>query len=101
MYSAKKQAETRLCVAETEFDRDMSHIVVGTKDAKTITFPGTVRETSEDAFSYTSVQSAVLNERLETIGFGTFRGSKIKKITIPKSVTKINNCAFDYCMNLK
>ena len=66
----------------------------GAKDTKTVIFPNTIRETSEEAFSKASVQSAVLNERLETIKSELFYGSKIKRITIPKNVTEIENCAF-------
>ena len=48
-----------------------------------------------------SVQSVVLNEGLKTIGSETFRSSKIKRIVISKSVTKIDKCAFENCKNLK
>ena len=41
------------------------------------------------------MQSVVLNVGLETIGFGTFRNSKIKKIVIPKTVTEIDGRAFE------
>ena len=68
MYRAKKQAETRLFVAETEFDRNMSHIVVGSKDAKTLIFSSTIKEIYERAFSYSALQSVVLNEGLGTLG---------------------------------
>ena len=68
MYSAKTRAEIRLFVAETEFDRNMSHIVVGSKDAKTLIFSSTIKETYGRAFSYSALQSVVLNEGLETLG---------------------------------
>ena len=91
----------RLFVSATEFDRNMSQLVEGAADIKTVVFPSTVRETLEDAFSNTSVQSAVLNEGLETIGVKTFCNSKIKRIIIPKSITKIDNSAFENCKNLR
>ena len=47
------------------------------------------------------MRSVVSNEELETIGFRTFRGSKIKRIIIPKHVTKMDYCAFEDCKNLK
>lgn len=78
----------------------MSKVVSGSKDTKTVIFPSSVRETSEDAFSNTSVQSVVLNEGLETIGVKTFCNNKIKRIIIPKSVTKIDGRAFESCVNL-
>lgn len=46
------------------------------------------------------VRSVVLNGGLETIGFGTFRNSKIKKIVIPKTVTEIDGRAFEDCASL-
>ena len=52
----------------------------GAKDTKTVIFPNTIRETSEEAFSKASVQSAGLNERLETIKSELFYGSKSKGI---------------------
>lgn len=67
----------------------MLRIVEGPTGTKTVTFPNTIRENSKDAFSGTSVQSAVLNEDLEKIGVRLFHNSRIKKITIPKNVTRI------------
>ena len=68
MYCARESPTASLFVSATEFARNMSQIVRGAVDIKTIIFPSTVRETSEDAFSHTSVRSVVLNEGLETIG---------------------------------
>ena len=79
----------QLLVSNAKFDRRMLRIMEGSTGTKTVTFPNTIRENSEDAFSGTSVQSAVLNEDLEKIGVRLFRGSKIKKITIPRNVTRI------------
>ena len=45
----------RLFVSATEFDRNMSQLVEGAADIKTVVFPNTIREISEDAFSDTSV----------------------------------------------
>ena len=101
MYRAKTRAETRLFVAETEFDRNMSRLMKGAIDAKTIIFPSTVRDTYERAFSYSALQSVVLNEGLETLGEDTFCNSKIKRITVPKSVTKIEDRAFENCERLR
>ena len=79
----------------------MSQIVEGAKDTKTIIFPSAVRDYLKDAFLHMSVQSVVLNEGLKTIGSETFRSSRIKRIVISKSVTKIDKCAFENCKNLK
>ena len=101
MYRAKGTSESQLFIAETKFNRNMSQIVKGAKDTKTVIFPSTVRESSERTFSYTSVQSVVLNEGLKTIGSEVFLNSNIKRITIPKSVTKIEYSVFYDCKNLK
>ena len=79
----------------------MFQILGGAEDAKTITFPNTVRKNSVYAFLDTSVQSVILNEELETIRSRVFYTSKIKRIIIPKSVTKIESSAFEDCKNLK
>lgn len=48
------------------------------------------------------VESLVLNDGLEYIGQSLFgyRGAPISKITIPDSVTEIDDGAFEYCRNL-
>lgn len=79
----------------------MSQIVGGAKDTKTVVFPSTVRATSKETFSHTSVQSVILSERLKTISFAIFHNTEIKKITIPKSVIKIGDSAFVDCENLR
>ena len=73
MYRVKETPGAWLFVAETEFNRNMSQIVEGATDVKTIIFSNTVRKDAERSlcgrtFSYASVQSVVLNEELETIG---------------------------------
>ena len=50
---------------------------------------------------HTFLQSVILSEELKTIEFELFRNSQIKKITIPKSVIKIEHGAFEDCKNLK
>ena len=96
-----RRANIRFFVAETEFDRSMSKIVNGAKNAKTITFPRTVRTCRGREASYLSSRTAVLNERLKIIGLETFHSSKLKRIIIPKSVEEIQDNAFEYCKNLK
>ena len=101
MCSVKIASEIQLFVTETEFDRSISQLVKGAKNAKTIIFPNSIRENFGTAFSYTSVQSVVLNEKLEAIGFKTFCDSKIKRIVISKSVTRISDFAFHECEALR
>ena len=56
-----------LFVAETGFNKRMSRIVRGS-DAKTMTFPSTVRKVSDCAFQDAPLRSVVLNEGLKTLG---------------------------------
>ena len=58
----------RLLVSGTEFNRNMSLIVKGTGNVKTITFPNTVKEAPDDVFWETEIRSAILNEGLEKLG---------------------------------
>ena len=46
----------------------MTQIVKAAPDARTIAFPSTIRDISDDAFNHTSVESVVLNEGLEKLG---------------------------------
>ena len=64
----RKEKLFELFISETEFDRDMSQLVQGAKHTRAITFPSTVIEVEAIAFSRTSLESAVLNEDLETLG---------------------------------
>ena len=90
MYSVKREPEIYLFIAETEFGRNMSQIMRGSKDTKTVIFLNTVREGSENAFSDTSLQSTILSEGLEMFGPRMFRNSKIKITTVPRSVIEIH-----------
>ena len=55
-------------VSGTDFTRNISQIVRGTRYAKTITFPKTVREVKDSAFRLATILSVVLNEGLEELG---------------------------------
>ena len=46
-----RKKRIRLLVSGTEFNRDVSQVVQGAKDIKTVTFPGTVRKASGWSFS--------------------------------------------------
>ena len=80
-----RQQFPHIFVSETRLSRDMSRIVLGAKDVRTITFPNTVREVSDGAFADANLLSAVLNEGLETLGKlrakqckGIFCGAKLR-----------------------
>ena len=66
------QKEIRQVVSGIEFSRDMSRITWGA-NAKTLSFPGTVREVQDHSFCRTAVRSVLLNEELEVLG--EYRGN--------------------------
>ena len=66
------QKEIRPVVSGIEFSRDMSRITWGA-NAKTLAFPGTVREVQDNSFCRTAVRSVLLNEGLEMLG--EYRGN--------------------------
>ena len=56
-------------VSETEFDRAMVQIMIGSKSVRTITFPSTVIRVQGGAFEDSPLlKSAILNEGLERLG---------------------------------
>ena len=63
-----RQQFPHIFVSETRLSRDMSRIVLGAKDVRTITFPSTIRDLSNGAFADANLLSAVLNKGLETLG---------------------------------
>ena len=98
MHMANGLPNVRLLVSETEFDRNMRWVVSGSKCAKTLTFPKTIREVLRDAFSDIPVRHVVLNEGLERLGecerhwddfYGIFEHTKITRITLPATLTAL------------
>lgn len=68
-----KQREKKLkhfFVGETTQNRNMSQITRVARNAKTVTFPGTVRKVRDSVFRDTSLRAVVLNEGLPRLGKG-------------------------------
>jgi uncharacterized repeat protein (TIGR02543 family) len=64
---------------------------------KSIDIPGTLKEIDYCTFNGCSnLATVTLNEGLESISFGAFSSKKLTKLIIPKSVTSINDEAFNY-----
>ena len=61
-YKTRGQTLLRLLVSDTELDRGMSQIAKASRGIRTIIFPSTVREFSEDAFLGAFLRSVVLGE---------------------------------------
>ena len=103
-----RNRKARLFVSGVEFSRDMSRIVKSKKDVKTITFPSTVREVPDGAFSGTSVRSAVLDEGLEKLGehhghdsVGVFGRTPLSRVVLPSTLRTMGDCTFYMCEQLK
>ena len=71
--------------------------------ARKVVIPNTVKMISPFAFYNSSIEEIFFesNSALEVIGENAFENSKIREITIPKSVKKINSRAFSCCDYLK
>lgn len=59
-----------------------------------VTFPSTIKEIRNGAFSMSWLQEAVLPEGLEKIGASAFQLCPLKDITIPNSVTEVGEFGF-------
>ena len=98
----------KLVVSGTELDRNMSQIIQGTRNAKTATFPCTVREVLDGAFSNTLLMSAILNEGVEVLGEyeilgcdGVFSNTRLTSITLPSTLRVLGRKTFEGCENLR
>lgn len=68
-FSDEGSLQPRLFVSETRFDRNMALVIRGSKTARTVVFPGTVREAQNCAFcNRKKLRAVVLNEGLEALG---------------------------------
>lgn len=63
--------------------------------------PQNITEIDKNAFSKTNIQSIILPERLERIGFFAFEGCEsLSKVSFNPNLKEIKSCAFQYCINL-
>ena len=68
-FSDEGSLQPQLFVSETRFDRNVALVIRGPKTARTVTFPGTVREAQNSAFyCRKKLKAVVLNEGLEALG---------------------------------
>ena len=62
-----------------------------------VTLPSTIKEIGQFSYARSSLNSIVLPEGLETIGYGAFyHCDNLGYVTIPESIKKIEPKAFDY-----
>lgn len=72
-----------------------SNAFTNNKNLQDLVIPGTVKTIGNSAFSYCGLINLTLEEGIETIGKQAFRYNNIKKVTIPASVTNLDDSAFN------
>ena len=99
------------CVSGTEFDRDMSTIVSMAGDARTVSFPTTVRCVRQrTSKANEALGSVVLNEVLEELGEcgddenylcgGVFSRARIRHVALPSTLRVLGDNVFHGCREL-
>lgn len=79
----------------TLFSRDMSWLAKQISEIITISFPKTVTQVGENAFSsMVLLQSAVLNEGMQRIDSGAFVDCSVRRVSFPSTLSKIQQKAF-------
>lgn len=109
MNAKKKRPQTQLFVSGTEATRDLSQIVAGDKNARTVTLPNTVRKVRDRAFAGSGrLRSVVLNDGLETLGEyqgrnggGAFSGTGLRQAELPSTLRVLGDKTFCGCEQLK
>ena len=71
-----------------------SNAFTNNKNLQDLVIPGTVKKIGSSTFSYCGLINLTLEEGIETIGKEAFRYNNIKKVTIPASVTNLDDSAF-------
>ena len=71
-----------------------SNAFTNNKNLQDLVIPGTVKKIGSSTFSYCGLINLTLEEGIETIGKEAFRYNNIKKVTIPASVTSLDDSAF-------
>lgn len=103
---------TQLFVSEMELSRDALLVAQGANRVRTITFPKTIRDVTENAFYELSfLRSAVMNEGLEALGerggtqsepySGAFRGIGLQRVVFPSTIKSLGTYTFRNCKDLK
>lgn len=107
-----KRKIVQFFVSEIGFNRNMSRIVSGAKDIRTIIFPNTVKEVSAGVFRNTVLLSVVLNEGLETLGEcqdecqeecydGVFHATRLREVKLPSTLQTLGDETFSDCKDLR
>ena len=109
-YKTRWQTLLRLLVSDTELDRGMSQIAKASRGIRTIAFPNTVREFSEDAFLGAFLRSVVLGEGIEKLEGhkdcrsrpeGIFARTQVQQVTLPPTLRTLEDYTFYGCESLR
>ena len=103
-YGGAGAGQTRALVSGTRLSRNLSQIASGAKDAKTLTFPRTVRETRGYLFWGGPLRSVVLNEGLQTLGDdagAVFKDTRLRTVRLPSTLRVLDQETFADCGRLR
>lgn len=78
-----------------------SNAFTNNKNLQDLVIPGTVKKIGKSAFSYCGLINLTLEEGIETIGKEAFRYNNIKKVTVPASVTNLDDSVFKDNIGIK
>lgn len=92
---AFQNADIRNLTIPSSVTEIKSNAFSGNKNLQDLVIPGTVKKIGSSAFSYCGLINLTLEEGIETIGKQAFRYNNIKKVTIPASVTNLDDSAFN------
>lgn len=92
---AFQNADIRNLTIPSSVTEIKSNAFSGNKNLQDLVIPGTVKKIGSSAFSYCGLINLTLEEGIKTIGKQAFRYNNIKKVTIPASVTKLDDSAFN------
>lgn len=92
---AFQNADIRSLTLPASVTEIKSNAFSGNKNLQDLVIPGTVKTIGSSAFSYCGLINLTLEDGIETIGKQAFRYNNIKKVTIPASVTNLDDSAFN------
>ena len=101
-FGEKSELEVpHVLVSGTAFSRSMDAIFDGSKRARTMLFPHTVRSVRKYAFDDAkSLARAILNDGLLKLGRDAFADAGIRKLTLPHTLQEIYFNALSCCDKL-
>jgi hypothetical protein len=100
--SSEKVAKTIKVSSSKDFDIDNGVLIAYRGSGGNVTIPDGVTEIGMSAFENSNISSVTIPESVTKIDEEAFfECNKLTNVTIPKSVTEIGGCSFLQCENLK